>query len=144
MLLMNEQFVEKRAASTVASTADVLPGTLMNVPSALPTGPIPNAPVVAVNVISRWKSKVNILSVAVLPVQIGSSAGDADERPLGASYWANPERAGSGRERHLALEEQGQHPFGRRAPGPDVALYMAHVGDRKSTRLNSSHLGISY
>src|ERR1019366_649599 len=68
MLLMNEQFVEKRAASTIASTADVLPGTLMNVPSALPTGPIPNAPVVAVNVISRWKSKVNILSVAVLPV----------------------------------------------------------------------------
>src|ERR1035441_2666164 len=68
MLLMNEQFVEKRAASTETSTANVLPGTLMNVPSALPTGPVPNAPVVAVNVISKWKSKIVWLSAVALPV----------------------------------------------------------------------------
>jgi hypothetical protein len=67
MLTMNEQFVEKRAASTIGSTADVLPGTLMNVPSALPTGPVPNAPVVAVNVISKWKSKIVWLSAVALP-----------------------------------------------------------------------------
>jgi hypothetical protein len=58
---------DRRAASTLCSTADVLPGTLLNVPSANATGPVPNAPIVAVNVISRWKSKIVWLSAVALP-----------------------------------------------------------------------------
>ena len=59
--------VDRRQASTLCSTAEVLPGTLLNVPSANSTGPIPSAPIVAVNVISKWKSKIVWLSAAVLP-----------------------------------------------------------------------------
>jgi hypothetical protein len=59
--------VDRRQASTLCSTAEVLPGTLLNVPSANSTGAIPNAPIVAVNVISKWKSKIVWLSAVALP-----------------------------------------------------------------------------
>jgi hypothetical protein len=71
MLLMNEQvdpWVERRTATAIGSTAGIPQGTLVTAPVVQPTGATGTAPVVAVNVISRWKSKVNILSVAVLPV----------------------------------------------------------------------------
>src|SRR5258705_5101320 len=40
------------------------------------------------------------------------------------------------------LGRRGRHDRGLR-PG-DAGLVEEHLGDRKSTRLNSSHLGISY
>jgi uncharacterized membrane protein YozB (DUF420 family) len=61
-------FVEQRAASAVVDTATVPNATLLNVPSASPTGPVPDAPVVAVNTVSKWKSKIIWLSAVVLPV----------------------------------------------------------------------------
>lgn len=56
------QFVEKRAASTITSTAEVLPGTLVNVPSANPSGPVPDHPVVAVNTTSKWTDPQFLIS----------------------------------------------------------------------------------
>src|ERR1035441_4507208 len=41
---------------------------------------------------------------------------------------------------HMSLPSWGPLPWVK--PGP--AVYCAFVSDRKSTRLNSSHLGISY
>jgi hypothetical protein len=59
-------FVEKRKVSTEVSTADVLPGKLLNVPSALPSGKIPDAPIVAVNTIPWYKS-VTLYVCAAFP-----------------------------------------------------------------------------
>ena len=64
------ELVDRRApapASSVESTSNVLPGTLLNVPSASPWGNVPDHPIVAVNVKSTWKSHIVWLSVVVLP-----------------------------------------------------------------------------
>jgi hypothetical protein len=65
---MSAVFTEKRAASAVVDTATVPMATLLNVPSVQPTGPVPDAPVVAVNTVSKWRSKIIWLSAVVLPV----------------------------------------------------------------------------
>src|SRR5262245_62582318 len=53
----------------------------------------------------------------------------------------------SGRERHrhehLQVEAE-EHELRRQNAGDDVGLRIHDDADRKSTRLNSSHLGISY
>src|ERR1017187_2973575 len=70
MLLMNGEhdlWGERRTATAIGSTAGIPQGTLVSVPAVTPSGSTGSAPVVAVNVVSRWKSKVNILAVVVLP-----------------------------------------------------------------------------
>src|SRR2546429_7606639 len=44
----------------------------------------------------------------------------------------------------LAISIQAQAPQGPPKPGPEVKRLAYNIGDRKSTRLNSSHGYISY
>lgn len=59
--------MEQRAVSLVQNTDDVPHGTLLNVPSAPSSGPVPEAPVVAANTVS-WKTDAQtIISVVGIP-----------------------------------------------------------------------------
>lgn len=53
-------YPERRAVSLVASTGDVPQGTLLNVPSAPPTGPSGPAPIVAANTVEWYLDPVFI------------------------------------------------------------------------------------
>jgi hypothetical protein len=60
-------YEERRIATPIGNTANVPSGTLVTVPSAPVSGPLGAAPVVAVNVISRWRSRIMWVSVVALP-----------------------------------------------------------------------------
>src|SRR5690625_3929816 len=61
-----------------------------------------------------------------------------------SGLWSAPERGRAGRD-DLAVGKQIVHPASRAAqPRPRVQADQRVDGDRKSTRLNSSHVAISY
>jgi hypothetical protein len=59
---------ERRTSTPIGSTAGIPAGTLVCVPAAPPTGPVPSGPVVAVNVTPFWKSIEPYILIIGLPV----------------------------------------------------------------------------
>ena len=57
---------ERRVASPIGSTGGIPTGTLLTVPSAPPTGAVPDARVVAVQTKTKWQS-VTLYICAALP-----------------------------------------------------------------------------
>lgn len=59
MSVVDGQVVEERHLAPIGSTAGIPTGTLLyGIPAAPAKGPTPDAPVVAVNAISPWKSEI--------------------------------------------------------------------------------------
>src|SRR5258705_1704858 len=71
-------------------------------------------------------------------------------RSLCVAPWINrhqsalPRMSGRGKQMQLLVGEPGSLEARRHALGGQRAAAGGQTGDRKSTRLNSSHLGISY